>query len=148
MEIFQNRLPWYFAGPLLAVIVVSLQWAANLPLGATGAIASLPSWSRGRQERGDTWRLFFFAGMILGGFFFALASGGFHPSFESGPVKAWLLPIAGLLIGFGARKAGGCTSGNGICGFSRGSRGSMVATLVFVICAIVTANLIRWVFYG
>jgi uncharacterized protein len=155
MDIFHDRLAWSLAGPSRALLVVALQWTANLPLGATGAIASLPTWFRGRQEPTEAWRLWFFAGMILGGFFFAQATGAFHPDFAHGQFDAFLgrwglvpkaaiLAGAGILIGFGARTAGGCTSGHGICGFSRGSTGSMVATVVFVAAAIVTANLVRW----
>src|SRR5262245_42863665 len=139
MESLAERLPWYLAGPSLALIVVLLQWAANLPLGATGAIASLPTWLRGRGEQGGAWRLWFLGGMFLGGFLFATAKGGFSPGFENGRFdtmfggaglagKAIILGGAGVLIGYGARTAGGCTSGHGICGISRGSSGSMVST--------------------
>ena len=50
-----------------------------------------------------------------------------------------LLIVAGLLVGIGTRYGGGCTTGHGICGIARGSGRSMVATLVFMAVAIVTA---------
>lgn len=55
------------------------------------------------------------------------------------------LAIGGLLVGFGARLSNGCTSGHGICGLSSLSRPSMVAVLVFMMVAIVTANAMAYV---
>jgi uncharacterized membrane protein YedE/YeeE len=54
-----------------------------------------------------------------------------------------LLAIAGLLVGFGTRVGGGCTSGHGVCGISAGSPRSIVATLVFVFTAMVTVLVVR-----
>ena len=49
-----------------------------------------------------------------------------------------VLAVAGLLVGFGARLGGGCTSGHGVCGLSRLSGRSLVATMVFMATAILT----------
>ena len=46
--------------------------------------------------------------------------------------------VAGLLVGFGTRLGGGCTSGHGVCGVGTGAKGSIAATLIFVGVAIVT----------
>jgi uncharacterized membrane protein YedE/YeeE len=46
--------------------------------------------------------------------------------------------IAGLLVGFGTRLGGGCTSGHGVCGMGQGVRDSIVATLVFMAAAMLT----------
>lgn len=54
--------------------------------------------------------------------------------------------VAGLLVGFGAVLGGGCTSGHGVCGLSRLSKRSIVATLVFMATAFVTVYLSRHVF--
>ncbi|MEK9717277.1 MAG: YeeE/YedE thiosulfate transporter family protein, partial [Pelagibacteraceae bacterium] len=48
------------------------------------------------------------------------------------------LIIAGLLVGFGTKLGGGCTSGHGVCGIGRLSPRSIVATLVFMLAAILT----------
>jgi hypothetical protein len=82
-------------------------------------------------------------GLILGGVAVALLSGTFDPTFElagegfarlrdasSVPAPA-LLVIGGLLVGFGTRMSGGCTSGHGLCGVARFQPGSLVATAVF-----------------
>jgi uncharacterized membrane protein YedE/YeeE len=53
------------------------------------------------------------------------------------------MAMAGLLVGFGTRLGGGCTSGHGVCGLSLGSKGSVVATLIFMGAAVVTVFLFR-----
>jgi uncharacterized membrane protein YedE/YeeE len=55
-----------------------------------------------------------------------------------------LLLLAGVLIGFGAKLAGGCTSGNGIGGCSAGSPASFAATATFMGTAIAASFLISW----
>jgi uncharacterized protein len=49
-----------------------------------------------------------------------------------------VMGVAGLIVGFGTRLGGGCTSGHGVCGVGTGAKDSMAATLIFVIVAIVT----------
>jgi uncharacterized protein len=88
--------------------------------------------------------------VLLGGFLSAVAAGAWHPtlslgSFDavlpSGPAKALLLVGAGGLMGAGARVAGGCTSGHGICGTAQGSPASFVATGTFIATAMISARL-------
>lgn len=81
-----------------------------------------------------SWRIVFLLGLILGGFVFQ----DFYPSFKisnlgiSSPLEAIL---GGLLVGFGTRLGGGCTSGHGICGIPRLSIRSIVATCLFMFFA-------------
>lgn len=56
-----------------------------------------------------------------------------------------MLIIAGLLVGFGTRMGSGCTSGHGICGISRLSKRSIMATLAFMFSGFVTVYIIRHV---
>ena len=83
--------------------------------------------------------------MFLGG----LLAGGVLLQFlaptrlEVPPRSLAMLAVAGLLVGFGTRLAGGCTSGHGVCGLARLSRRSLVATLVFMVAAMVTVALLR-----
>jgi hypothetical protein len=56
------------------------------------------------------------------------------------------LIIAGLLVGFGTRLGSGCTSGHGICGISRLSIRSMIATVTFMLAGIITVYVIRHIF--
>lgn len=55
----------------------------------------------------------------------------------------WWMVIAGLLVGFGTRLGSGCTSGHGICGISRLSMRSMVATFSFMLAGFVTVYILR-----
>jgi uncharacterized protein len=60
--------------------------------------------------------------------------------------SSWgLLAMAGLLVGYGARLGGGCTSGHGVCGISRLSPRSIVATCVFMAVAALVVFLMRHV---
>jgi uncharacterized protein len=59
-----------------------------------------------------------------------------------------LATLAGLLVGFGAVYGGGCTSGHGVCGLSRFSRRSMVATVVFMAAAILVVFIARHIVGG
>jgi uncharacterized membrane protein YedE/YeeE len=49
-----------------------------------------------------------------------------------------VMGVAGLIVGFGTRLGGGCTSGHGVCGVGTGARDSIAATLIFVVVAMVT----------
>ena len=83
-----------------------------------------------------TWRAVFLVGLIGGAALsFALwQSAGLFRLVRPLVVMA----IAGLLVGFGTRLGGGCTSGHGVCGVGMGARDSIAATLIFVVTAIVT----------
>ena len=56
-----------------------------------------------------------------------------------------MMIVAGLLVGFGTRLGSGCTSGHGICGISRLSKRSIVATSVFMLAGIITVFIMRHV---
>ena len=88
----------------------------------------------GAGSRG--WRLAFLAGLIAALPVWTLLNGS-APQIEL--TSNWpLLAIAGLLVGFGTRLGGGCTSGHGVCGIGRLSVRSMVATGTFMVVAIIT----------
>ena len=86
------------------------------------------------------WRLIYALGLLLGGTLFVLLG----QAVETSQLPAWKLLIGGLLIGFGARLGGGCTSGHGICGMASLSAGSLVMVGLFLGIGIITANLFRW----
>lgn len=150
MQILLERCPWPLGGVLLGLVVVGLQWTANLPIGMTGAFASWLEWFR-RPKEGPSWRVFFFCGVAVGAFVFSKIT-HFEPTFELGSfdqriasslaAKAWILPLAGLLVGFGTRLSGGCTSGHGLCGISRGSQAGLVSTAIFFGVAALVAQFI------
>jgi uncharacterized membrane protein YedE/YeeE len=81
-----------------------------------------------------SWRLFFIGGLLLGGVATLLVQPSFMPTdFEVSGESGWILVgLGGLLVGFGTRLGGGCTSGHGVCGVSRLSPRSIVATVTFM----------------
>ena len=92
------------------------------------------------------WRIAFIAGLIVAPLA-ALATGAKVPAPQM-PDSWIVIAIAGLLVGFGARLGGGCTSGHGVCGFARLSGRSIVATFIFMTAAIATVAITRHVIGG
>jgi len=119
--------------------------AAALLVLINGQIAGISGIVGGllRPRAGEFgWRLAFTAGLIAAPLAYAL--GGTRPTItiDAGyPV----LVIAGLLVGVGTRYAGGCTSGHGVCGLSRLSPRSLVATLAFMGTGFATVFVVRHV---
>jgi len=92
------------------------------------------------------WRAAFVIGLIVGPLIVALIRG----SMATVTVQTtwpWLI-VAGLLVGFGTRLGAGCTSGHGVCGLARGSRRSLVATVLFFAVAVVTVFVTRHLLQG
>jgi uncharacterized membrane protein YedE/YeeE len=87
----------------------------------------------------------FLAGLLIGT---VIAMHWFrHPTIQI--TSAWpALIAAGLLVGYGTRLGGGCTSGHGVCGLARLSRRSLVATATFMVVAAGTVFLVRHVLGG
>ena len=82
------------------------------------------------------WRMVFLAGLIGGaGLSFGLweSAALFRPMRPLG-----VMAVAGLLVGFGTRVGGGCTSGHGVCGVATGAKDSIAATMIFVGVAMIT----------
>lgn len=121
-----------------ALIATSLA----IMLITTGRIAGLSGIFAGfiAGRRGDwAWRAWFLVGMLIVGIAFAV---GQPATFDQGArVPLWLVAISGVLVGLGTRASNGCTSGHGLCGMSRFSKRSIVATLVFMAVGIATATI-------
>ena len=124
-------------GGLIGIAATILLFTYGRVLGVSGILGGMlvRSWTR------ETWRIFFVLGIISGGF---VASQFFRKTFfvESSP-KVFNLILAGLLVGFGTQVGSGCTSGHGVCGMSRISKRSIVATLVFISAGITTVLIMR-----
>ena len=106
--------------------------ASALFILANGRIAGISGILGGllRPSGNDVvWRLAFLLGLIMAP---AVASLFIAMSAPTIDANAEILVIAGLLVGIGTRYGGGCTSGHGICGLSRLSPRSLIATLAFV----------------
>lgn len=127
-------------GALIGASAVALMAATGRIAGISG-IASrlLPPYG----DEGFAGRLAFVLGILVAPLLIGLVTGSLPlPRIEaSTPVLA----IAGLLVGFGAVWGNGCTSGHGVCGLSRLSARSMVATAVFMAAAMATVFVARHV---
>ncbi len=89
------------------------------------------------------WRVFFIAGLFLGGLVLRQFVKDVFVSTVSSDIG--YLIVAGLLVGFGTSLGSGCTSGHGVCGMSRMSIRSIVATLVFMFAGIISVVVFRWI---
>ena len=106
--------------------------ASALFILANGRIAGISGILGGllRPTSGDViWRLAFLLGLIVAPAVLAAFVAPVIPTIDAGPST---LIIAGLLVGIGTRYGGGCTSGHGVCGLSRLSPRSLIATLAFM----------------
>jgi uncharacterized membrane protein YedE/YeeE len=143
MDILPERLAWYIAGPLMGLTVVALYALANRPLGATTAYAETLTFLRGRRVT-ERWRLWWFAGLVAGALLAAVLRGGPSLGTDYGELGDALplllliplLAVAGVIMGYGARWSGGCTSGHGLRGCSSLSPASLVATATFMATAV------------
>jgi len=151
--------PWWLAGAAIAAITLVLLGVGNQRLGISTGFENLcalvvrtPYLQRAEIVGSHGWRLPFLAGLLLGGALSAITSGGWAPFWDLGMFDAriglgpagklaWMFG-GGLLIGFGTRLAGGCTSGHGIFGVSNFERASIEATLAFMAAGIVTTHVV------
>lgn len=137
---------WANFTPMTALIgglIIGL--AAAMFVLLNGRIAGISGIVGGllKPKRGDiAWRLLFIAGLLIAplfyGFFAALPGITIDANFP-------MLIAAGLLVGVGTRYASGCTSGHGVCGLSRFSPRSLVATLSFMGAGFATVYIVRHV---
>jgi uncharacterized membrane protein YedE/YeeE len=129
-------------GALIGLSAVLLMLLAGRVAGVSGIAAGI----LGIGSTDRDWRIAFIAGLILAPVVAMLA--GYAVPVPAMPASWVVVIVAGLLVGFGARLGGGCTSGHGICGIARLSTRSIVATMVFMGTAVVTVALTRHVIGG
>ncbi|MBT6122832.1 MAG: YeeE/YedE family protein [Candidatus Puniceispirillum sp.] len=129
-------------GGMIGLAALALMAVKGRVMGISGILASLirPDADAPDANDSNSWRLAFVAGAMLG----PLTLGLFHIDIDIIPVASgWVLPLAGLLVGFGAALGSGCTSGHGICGLARLSPRSLVAVMTFMLTAVITVYLVR-----
>jgi len=137
---FPNAMPVEgFIGGLLIGLAAAIML---LGLGRIAGVSGLAARATGIADTGAPRgiALAFVIGLPLGAFLIATFAGGVTTKF---PVSIWPLMIGGLLVGFGTRLGSGCTSGHGVCGMSRLSPRSLVATALFMASGFVTVALLR-----
>ncbi len=118
--------------------------AASLLVLLNGQVAGISGILAGilRRPAGDiVWRYLFLIGLVAAPFAVTAIAGS--PVAVVAQASPFWLALAGLLVGFGSRLGGGCTSGHGICGIARGSPRSLIATSVFFAVALLTVYAAR-----
>jgi uncharacterized membrane protein YedE/YeeE len=130
--------PWAsLAGGLLIGVATAMFLLFNGRIaGISGVVGGLL-----RPTRGDVaWRVAFVLGIMLAPFAFGLGSPLRDVQVDASTMT---LIAAGLLVGIGTRYGSGCTSGHGVCGLSRRSPRSIVATASFMLAGFVTVYVVR-----
>lgn len=122
-------------GALIGLASSWFLYAKGRVAGISGIVGGL----LGRWDADTSWRLSFFVGLLLGGGALVLML----PQTIVAPTgrSIFMLAIAGLLVGFGTRLGNGCTSGHGVCGLSRFSTRSLIATSIFMATGFITATI-------
>lgn len=130
-------------GVLIGLASALLLWSHGKIAGISGIVGGLLGRPAAAENR---WRLAFVLGLVLTGALAALMV----PGAFSGALDRSLAALigAGLLVGFGTRLGNGCTSGHGVCGLSRLSARSLVATLLFTVFGAISVAVVRIVFGG
>jgi uncharacterized membrane protein YedE/YeeE len=127
---------------LLGGLLIGL--AATIVLAVHGKVAGISGIFGGLLQRATVDRPFRFAflgGLLAGGVLLRIFLPSSLPSADATSLPLWVILGAGLLVGFGTRLGSGCTSGHGVCGLSRFSGRSLVATLTFMFTGGVTVFL-------
>jgi uncharacterized membrane protein YedE/YeeE len=122
-------------GALIGVAASILLLGLGRICGIAGIAGSLLGPTDGRG-----WRVAFLAGLMAPG---AIARFVEPDAIGGSPVSLTVVAAAGLLVGFGTRLGNGCTSGHGVCGISRFSVRSLVATITFMAIAAITVIVVR-----
>ena len=113
-----------------------------LGLGRIAGVSGMAARATGIADSGAPRNvaIAFVVGLPLGALLIAQTVGAVNVNF---PASIWPLIIGGLLVGYGTRLGSGCTSGHGVCGLSRLSPRSMLATGMFMASGFVTVGILR-----
>lgn len=135
-------LPALLGGALIGLSASLLLLFNGRVAGVSGIVGNLFA----RNTRDHGWRLAFLAGLLAGG----AALFAVQPRFFANalPRSGVALVVAGLLVGYGSRLGNGCTSGHGVCGISRLSTRSIVATVTFMATGAATVFVVNHLLGG
>lgn len=129
-------------GGLIGLAVTIMLLFNGRVTGVSGIIVS----SLSKPNRNDLWRWMFLAGMIIGGMLMYNIQPDFFVNLSDRTITHVL--VAGLLVGYGTVMGSGCTSGHGVCGVSRFSIRSVIATLTFMLFGFITVQVVSYFLGG
>lgn len=145
--LFPLGIAHYVIGGLLIGLAVSFLFVATGLIGGmsslfTSTLSYVSNWGYFNQHKfvsTRSWRLVYATGLIIGAaaWFFSMGE-----SFQT-TVSWWQLVLGGFFVGFGARLSNGCTSGHGICGMASLQLPSLLAVLIFLGSAMISAVIVR-----
>ncbi|WP_448550456.1 YeeE/YedE family protein [Thalassotalea fusca] len=143
LELLMNYSAPLFGGILIGLSALLLMISIGRIAGISGiATAAMNS----TDGSGRLWRWLFLLGLLIGALIYSQTWELALPFRQAPP--AWVIVVAGLLVGFGTHWGSGCTSGHGVCGIGRFSIRSVIATLIFMFFAAVTVFIARHVLGG
>ncbi|UOH74230.1 YeeE/YedE family protein [Acinetobacter schindleri] len=125
----------FIGGLMLGLSVVGYLYVNGRIAGISGLVGQVLN----PKTVFNTPAIWFLSGLIITPFIYGLFV---QPEIELNASPLMMI-VAGLLVGFGTRLGSGCTSGHGICGISRLSKRSIVATMTFMFAGFVTVYIIR-----
>ena len=125
----------FIGGLMLGLSVVGYLYVNGRIAGISGLIGQVLK----SKTMFKTPAIWFLSGLILTPFIYGLFV---QPEMELNASPLMMI-VAGLLVGFGTRLGSGCTSGHGICGISRMSKRSFIATMTFMFAGFVAVYIIR-----
>jgi uncharacterized membrane protein YedE/YeeE len=138
IEISSQSIEWALMGGAIIGSAAALLLLTN---GRMAGISGIVGRAFNFKANDISWRLFFAAGLVTGGFCLVQIYPQFFVFAQKNSFSR--LAIAGVLVGFGSRLGSGCTSGHGICGISRLSKRSIAATITFIITGMLTVYLLK-----
>lgn len=140
--------PYLIGGIIIGIGVSLIYLTTGLHATQSSFFTTTLSWfskrfhfQKERNIKERNWRAILATGLIIGALIHTLTLS--PKGFWTTSVQLWRLFLGGLLVGFGTRLSGGCTSGHGISGLASKSKPSLYAVIVFMGVAIVTANFVQ-----
>lgn len=130
----------FIGGVLIGLSAILLLFTHGRVAGISGMLKS----SLVDKQPDRSWRLFFLLGLVIMGLILSVQQAELFST--SAQLGDWGIGLSGLLVGMGTYMANGCTSGHGICGASRLSIRSIVATITFISTGMLTVWLIKTFF--
>lgn len=157
--------PGWVGGMAIGLYLLTQHWVSNRPLGCSlsygsvcAFVSNIPYFRTGEFASRNNWRLWFLLGLPLGGLIALLTSGAsWEPQWSMGRyydevlpqslwAKAGVLIAGGMAMGYGARLAGGCTSGHAVAGVALLNPPSLLAAALFFASGTATVQLLFRVF--
>lgn len=129
-------------GALIGLAVTAMLLFNGRVTGISGILSS----SLSKPSPEGLWRWIFLAGMVFGGFLMNNLRPDFFVNLSGRSLA--IVGIAGLLVGYGTVMGSGCTSGHGICGISRLSVRSILATLIFMFFGFLAVQILSYFLGG